>query len=89
MVRGSIRPTCTPTAQLPHSGLIAKLAVNMVFCEDPRFVELHGRLSAGLDQAKRREFNRMATALLLWGAVSDVDWLFDRRWNGQSGRPVY
>ena len=69
-------------AELFHSGLFARLAVGMVFFEDPRFVELHGRFSAGFDQAGCREFTRMATPLLLWGAVSDVDRLSDWRWNG-------
>ena len=68
-------------AKLLHFGHFAGLAVGVVFCEDPRFVELHGRFSAGLDQTGSREFTRMATALLLWRAVSDADRLFDRWWN--------
>ena len=69
-------------AELLHSGLFTRLAVGVVFCEDPRFVELHGRFSAGFDQTGRREFTRMATALLLWSAVSYADRLSDRRRNG-------
>ena len=88
MVRWSVRQTRTPVARLLHSGLFARLAVGMVFCEDPRFVELHGRFSAGLDQTGCGEFTCMATALLLWGAVSDADRLFDRRWNGARGCSV-
>ena len=69
-------------AKLLHFGHFAGLAVGVVFCEGARFVELHGRFSADLVQTGYRQFTRMATALLLWRAVSDADRLFDRRWNG-------
>jgi len=78
VVRRLARPTRTPTAELLHSDFVTRLAVGMVFCEGPGFVELHGRLPAGLNEAGRREFTRMAAALLLWDAVSDADRLFDR-----------
>ena len=68
-------------AELLHSGPVTGLAVGVVFREHPRFVELHGRFSADLDQTGCREFTGMATALLLRGALSDADRLFDRRWN--------